>query len=247
MATLVEVVQEVCRRLAQPVPSTVYGSTDKQVGQMMALLREGLDALTTRAQWQRLNFEYTWTTIANENQGVLLAGLGSPVTAYPAGFSYLLPETLWDRTNVLPLVGPLDAQDWQAMKAWIIKGPRYQFRIRQGNFYINPAPTAGWTWAFEYMSDCWGRITGGGAYIKAFTADTNEILLPEQFVMLDLRWRWKKEKGLPYAEDFNSLEAMLADFNARNKPRKRLDMGCSDSIGYPVKPVIVVPGGSWNV
>lgn len=241
--TLLEVMTEVMGRLAQPVPTTVMGNTDKGVIQFKTLLQEGLDSLCQRCQWERLNFEYTWLTVAAEDQGVLMNGLGSPVVA-PNGYSYMLPDTLWDRTNKLPLVGPLDPQDWQAMKAWIINGPRYQFRVRGGHFYINPAPSAGWTWAFEYMSEFPIQATAGGVYKQRFTADTDVILLPNTFVELDLTWRWKKSKGLPYAQDFQDLENLLANMIARNQPAKVLHMDSPDCYTGP-RPQIIVTPGSW--
>lgn len=248
MATLLATIQEVCKRLAQPVPSTAFGSSDKAVVQMISILQEGLDVLASRGQWQELTTEYTWVTTAAEDQGSILTGLGSPVVA-PNGFSYMLPQTLWDRTNKLPLVGPLDSMDWQAMKAWVINGPRYQFRLRRNKFLVNPVPTAGWTWAFEFISQNSISNTGGTSWYKRFAADSDIILLPDQIVQLDLRWRWKKEKGLPYAQDFEDCEVLLANSLSRNKQGKQLQMDLSpDEAGYGApRPTIVVSPGSWNV
>lgn len=235
MATLLATVQEICRRLAQPVPATVYGSTDKSVLQMMALLQEGLDSMTDRGPWEVLTYEYTWTTIADENQGPILgAGLGSAPVALN-GFNYLLPETLWDRTNKLPLVGTLSAADWQAMKAVVITGPRFQFRLRGGNFLVNPAPEAGYTWAFEYISN--NPISTGSTYVKKFTADNNTILLPDNIVEADLKWRWKKEKGLSYEEDFRTCETMIHDALGRNQGPKALRM---DNMQWEPRPMYYI-------
>lgn len=239
MANLLGTVQEVCKRLAQNVPATVFGSTDKQVIQFLSLLQSGLDVLVKRAQWQILQKECTFVTIANEDQGLITA-LGGGL----AGYDYLLPYTLWDRTNKLTLVGPLDPQDWQAMKAWIINGPRYQFRLRGNHFLVNPAPSAGWTWAFEYMSTYAITDVTGVTFKDRFTADTDIILLPEPMVELDLTWRWKQAKGLGYAEEFNSLEAMLADIKTRENPGKTLRF---DDYPSDAQPGIYVPAGNWRV
>lgn len=248
MATLLATVQEVCRRLVQPVPNTVYGSTDKAVSQMMALLQEGLDDLVDRGAWQELNREYTWLTTAAEDQGSILTGLGSPVVA-TVGFDYMLPQTLWDRTNKLPLVGPLDAQDWQAMKAWVINGPRYQFRLRANKFLINPVPTAGWTWAFEYQSKYSISNAAGTTFSDRFTLDTDLILLPDKIVQQTLRWRWKKEKSLPYAQDFEDCEKLITNALSRGKQGKILHLdNTPDDGGYGApRPTIVVSPGNWNV
>lgn len=245
MKTLLATVQEICGRLAQPVPNTVYGSSDKQVVQMMRLLEEGLDWLGQRGQWQTMIKEVTWLTLANEDQGSLnsATGLGSGPSVLQ-GYDYLLPDTLWDRTNRMPLFGELPDIDWAAMKAWIINGPRFQFRLNNDHFYVNPVPTAGWTWAMNYLSTHTILDTNGTTTKSRFTADTDLVKLPENIVMADLKWRWKKEKGLAYEEDFNTAEAMTVNALARQRPRRKLSMSSQSADS---RPQIIVPQGSWNL
>lgn len=242
-ATLIETVKEVAGRLGQTVPLNVFGNTDKHVLQWMSLLHQGLDDMAARGRWERLTYEYTFLTVATESQGVLETGLGSPVVA-PNGFSWMLPFTLWDRTNMLPLVGSLDEQDWQAMKAWIITGPRYQFRLRGGQFLVNPAPTAGWTWAFEYCSE--NTILGedGSTYAKRFASDEDTILLPDTIVAMDLQWRWKAAKGLTYAEDYASAERMIT--NALGKSGAKMPVRL-DNTPADAGPTIYVPPMGWRL
>lgn len=239
MVTLLSAIQQVAERLGQSKPASVIGSSDKQTVQWRAILEEGLEQLVNRGQWQQLTREATWVTTATEDQGEL-ADLATD------GFSYMLPQTLWDRTNIRPLVGPLDNQDWQALKAWVVQGPHHQFRVRGDHLLVNPTPAADLTWAFEYQSENFIQPDPGvgGANKKLFTADTDLILLPETIVKLDLRWRWKKEKGLSYAQDFDDCEALVVNALARAKPRQvlHLDSGLEDS-----GPRVGIPVGSWNL
>lgn len=245
MATLLATIREVCARLAQPMPSTVIGSTDKQVTQMLALLQEGLDNLSGRGAWQQLTNEYTFATVAAEDQGTLQLGFGTAPVAFN-GLRYFLPDTFWDRTNKLPLCPPMDAQDWQAMKAWVINGPRYQFRLRANHFLVNPTPSAGWTWAFEYISSNSISNAAGTVWYSRFVADTDILLLPDQIVQMDLRWRWKKEKNLPYAQDFQDCEKLIVDALGRDAPKKDLRLDCNEEYGAP-RPTIVISPGNWPV
>lgn len=236
MSTLLEIVQTFTQRQGLPVPATVMGSLDAQVVQYGALLQEGLESISARGAWQELVKETTWVTTATEDQGA--------ITTLAPGFRYLKVKTLWDRTQKLPLLGPTDGQDWQALKAIVVTGPRYSFRIRGDHFLTTPAPPAGHTWAFEYLSENFLVDAGGTVYKSAFTLDTDNILLPKQIVLADLRWRWKKEKGLTYAEDFNSAEAMIADALGRDGGSPDLDMAASACNG-DILPGVWVPSGSW--
>ena len=67
--TLLSVVQRFCQRTNISVPATVYGSTDPQVLQIMALLEEEGADLSGRGDWQALTNEATHTTVATESQG----------------------------------------------------------------------------------------------------------------------------------------------------------------------------------
>lgn len=245
MKTLLATVQEICGRLAQPVPATVYGSTDKQVLQMMRLLEEGLDWIGQRGQWQAMIKEVTWVTLAAEDQGTLSSatGLGSGPSVLQ-GYEYLMPDTLWDRTNRMPLFGELPDADWAALKAWIINGPRFQFRLNNDHFYVNPVPTAGWTWAMNYYSSHTIVNAAGTTTKSRFTLDTDLIKLPDNLVMADLKWRWKKEKGLSYEEDFNTCEAMIVNALSRQRPRRKVSMATPQNDAVPQ---IIVPQGSWTL
>jgi hypothetical protein len=236
--TMLTVIQNFCRRTNLPVPATVYGSTDSQVLQLMALLEEEGNDLAARGSWQGLTFEASHTSLALEDQGAI-------ATIASNGFRYILNETLWDRTSRLPVSGPMDSKDWQMMKALVATGPRYRHRIRGGKLLVNPAPPAGDAWYFEYVSQNWILGVDGVTYKQYFTLDTDTILLPETLVLMGLRWRWLREKGLDYAELFNTYEAQVKDALGRDGGKPRL---YADQENYRgPKPGIYVPQGSWSV
>lgn len=234
--SLLTVVQHFCRRTNIPVPTTVTGSSEPQVTQLMALLEEeGID-LAQRGDWQELTFEATHTTIAAEDQGAV-----STIAAN--GFDHFKQNSFWDRTLRLPVI-VLDGQDWQASKAITTTGPRYQARVRGGKLLANPVPAAGNTWSFEYVSKNWILGADGTTYKQFFTLDTDTILLPELVVIAGLRWRWKKEKGTEYAEDFRTYENLVSKALGHNGLRSTLDMGaCPES----AVPGVLIPETGWAV
>ncbi|HQR41319.1 MAG TPA: hypothetical protein PLX97_01515, partial [Gemmatales bacterium] len=204
MATLLSVVQDLCKRQNLSVPATVYGSTDQIVVQIMGLLEEEGTDLAPRHPWEGLINEASHTSVATESQGDM-------ATIASNGFRYILNDTIWDRSTRLPVCGPMNPRSWQSLKALQNTGPRYQYRIRGGELLVNPTPVAGESWYFEYVSKNWISDAAGVNFYERFTADTNIILLPDNLVLQGLRWRWKKEKGFDYAEDFRTYEMQVKD------------------------------------
>ncbi len=230
-------IQYVCGRTNVPVPSSVLGTVDTQVQQMLRLFEEEGTDLSKRGDWQGLTNEATLVSLATEDQGAL-------TSIATNGFRYIKNECFWDRTNKLPILGPLSDQQWQTLKAVTITGPRYSYRIRGGHLLINPVPTAGYTWAFEYISKNWLLGIDGTTYKQYATLDTDTILLPEDLVLMGLRWRWKKEKGLDYAEDFETYEEQVKNELGRDGAKKKLSM---DQTVQDPRPGIFVPMMSWDL
>jgi hypothetical protein len=213
--------------------------TDPQVLQLLRILEEEGNDLAQRdgAEWERLTLEATHTTIANENQGAI-------TTIASNGFRFFKNDTFWDRTSKLPVIGPLSDQEWQIRKGLDWSGPRYIFRIRGGNLLVNPVPTAGLSWAFEYVSKNWILGADLTTYKQYFTLDTDTILLPEELVLMGLRWRWKKEKGLEYAEDLRTYEMQVHDAIGRDGAKPVLNMNYD---ARTRQPGIFVPDRNWPI
>lgn len=220
-----------------PVPVSVTGSTDSQVLQLMALLEEEGNDLSQRHPWQGVTFEASHTTVATEDQGAIS-------TIASNGFRYIKNGTIWDRTQQIKVLGPLDSEEWQAMKAMAPTGPDYRFRIRGGKLLVNPVPAAGHSWYFEYVSQNWILGADLVTYKQHFTLDTDTILLPETLVLQGLRWRWKREKGMDYAEDMRTYESQIKDAMGRDGGKRVLDMNGGQ---YDAMPGVFVSPGSWPV
>lgn len=234
--TMLTVVQHFCRRTNLTVPTTVYGSTDDQVLQIMAILEEEGNELSGRGDWQELTNEAVHTTLAAESQGTITSIASN-------NFRYIKSNTAWDRSSNLPLI-VTDGVDWQEVKGSVSTNPRYSVRIRGGNLISNPAPSAGDTWAFEYITWNWLTDTNDANDAQYFAADSDKILLPEPIILMGLRWRWKKEKGLDYEEDFNTYEGMVKDALGREGMNKNLNMGNGPR---DAKPGYGINQGNWNL
>ena len=218
------------------VPTSVIGSSDSQVSQILSLLEEEGNDLSGRGDWESLTFETTHTTTATENQGSISEIADNNIR-------YFKHNTFWDRTENLPL-SVIDGPDWQAEKGFASTSPRYRVRVRSGNLIATPTPPAGNTWAFEYVSWNWILDNDNVTYKQYFTEDADTFLLPTSILLMGLRWRWKKEKGFDYSEDFMTYEKMVHDAIGRQGIPKTLRMDQAEKESVPG---IVVSQGSWNL
>lgn len=232
-ATLTEVIAAQCERTGLPVPASVMGSSDRQIVQMRALLEEVCGEIASAGRWRDLVAEKSFTTLGDTGQISLIEPLTNPY------FRYIIPCTFWDRTNHLPLL-PTSPVDWQFMLGMSITGLQYQFRIRGSDLLVTPIPPAGLLWSFEYVHSAWCLSFGGGK--DRFTLDSDTIMFPRDLVKLGLRWKWKKEKGLSYQEDFNSFQVMLVDALARDETSSTL---YQDYLLEGARPGVFVPYGNW--
>ena len=96
--SLLELVREARGRMGQPIPGSAIGNTDPTVIQCVGIFQEFLEDLINRKIWQSVTREATFTTVATESQGVLS-------TLFPYGFEGILPETFYNRTTILPIIG----------------------------------------------------------------------------------------------------------------------------------------------
>lgn len=238
--TLLQIVQEFCRRRALPVPTSAISNQDTGVAQILGLLNEFLEDLQTRKAWQRNTFECTFTSSADEDQGDI-------TTLCPYGFQEILWETFFNRTQRLPLYGGIDAAEWQARKAFGITGPFYSFRLRQNRMLFTPALPASQLIAFEYygsnfVKDATAVPPSATAFKPYWTQDSDTCTLGDVLPLKYLTWAWAARKGFEYAEDFAAYERAVAVASARDaRPQKvRLDGAVQD-----LRPGIIVPEGNW--
>lgn len=177
-------------------PATIIGSLDPNVPLLLRLAQQEGRELARRHDWQALRVAYTVATLAAQAQ-----------TDFPTDFDRLMPyPELWNRTRSQKYLGPVGARQWQQiLSSGMSGGVPGWWCIIGGVLQITPAPTAGETLAFDYMSKNWAASAAGGAKAK-FELDTDVARIPERLITLGIVWRWKKSKGFDYAEDMATYE-----------------------------------------
>jgi hypothetical protein len=205
---------------------------DVQALQLASLLNELCDEITTRNRWQELLKRKTsWSALGAEDQGTLASIFGTAL-------QNIIACTIWNQTQNEYITGALPVADWQAIQVSSIAGASFpQFTVFDGHLYIDPAPTAGDALTAFYRVRTWAADSGGTVK-SAVTADDDMVSFPDELVKVGLRYKWRQEKGLPYAELMRSFEMMLADLIAGNSVAGTISMA-----GGPedVRPGVWVP------
>lgn len=234
---LLDMIQDVTDELGLTQPNSIIGNNDSQVRQFLALAnKEGKD-LARRFDWEVLTRINTFTLSTSAS---LQGAINSSIVT-DGDFDKILPNTFWNLTTSLPILGGLNARQIQSYNASPITGPYYQYHIRGGKLYIDPTPSAADSASFAYRSSWWCEDSGGNGQAE-WAADTDVGRLDEELMKLGLLWRWKAAKGLDYAEDFNTYEARILEAsNEGEKPVRSLNgTGARQMAG------IVIPVGTWN-
>jgi hypothetical protein len=195
-ATLLEIVQDASEDIGVGAPGTVINNDDETAIQMLRLVKRESRNLSFAHPWSQLTFEHT-----------ISANGTSSSYALPSDFAHIIPETVWDRTGIRPLVGPLSPKDWQKIQsgAVVSTGFNSRWRIWQSLFFIYPRTQSGNTLAFEYKTDKIVLTSAGasaGTSKVVWNADTDVArFLDGELLTLGVIWRFKKAKGLPYADE----------------------------------------------
>lgn len=235
--TLLDIIRRFMERTGLPKPAFSIGNTDTQVAQILGLLEEATEEIVMRNArgWQILNRQAIFQTKAQEVQGSL--------SELAPGFRAVINDTLFNRTTRLPIYGPLLPMERQATKALQTAGPYYRYWIANDELHFYPIPPAGQTIAFEYTSTAaWSDGKTPVNYSEYPDSDTAICLFPKPVMIAQLRWRWKKEKGLEYAEDFAMAERLLNAAIAADGTRRVIDLGGTELVA---RPGIMIPTGSW--
>lgn len=221
--SLLSIVQNASDRLGLTRPTAVVASLDVQVLQMLGLAQEEGKDLADRHTWQALQAEHTFST-----------SNGTASYALPSAFDAIIKDTVFNRTRRRRMFGDLTPEQWQETQSRLVTMVNPAFRIRGSLFYISPTPTSTETIAYEYMSKNWCQSSVGTGQ-SAWAADTDTGILDEELMTLGLKWRWKKSKGLDYAEDFNSYEIKVAKAIQDDGARMRIysDNSERDRVPYP--------------
>jgi hypothetical protein len=141
-----DIINRVAVEIGLTPVTDVFSTSDPVFRQLTYLLTTSVQELMELFPWQSLIREFQYTTVQDQ--------IG--IIDLPADFAYMIDQTGWERTQNVPLIGPMSPQDWTYLLGRDLVGSTIyaSFRFDQDKFYIfpnNPMP-AGLDINFEYIS-----------------------------------------------------------------------------------------------
>lgn len=195
-----------------------FGSYDGNYIQLVKLLKSCGRELVQARNWTYLRKEYTFTTVQ-----------GTSTYDLPADFLRMYDQSGWNRTNRLPLGGPLSPQEWQYLKARLV-GVVFTVLFRPMNRQIHLYPDTdtpgGYTIAFEYGSSYWlsSAATPTVLGYDAPIAGDNVVWFDPLLMVRSLKLAFLKAKGLDTTAAEQDYAATLNAAMGMDAPSKILNL-----------------------
>jgi len=135
-----------------------FTSSDASFKELVALLTSAGQEMLGLHEWNKLNRTHTiitGTTVANPP--------GTGKYDLPDDFGYFINQTGWDKTERLPLGGPMTSQDYAYLVNTNLANSTVfvTFRMNEGQFWVLPdPPLSGQELNFQYISRNWVQPAG---------------------------------------------------------------------------------------
>jgi hypothetical protein len=161
----------------------------------------------------------------------------APITGIRENGEYNLPEdcdrmidqTGWDRTNRVPITGPLSPQQWQYLLGMELASDTIYatFRIMDGLFNILPQPPPiGLNIVYEYMSINWIQdATDPTEFLNVAEANDDIVLFKPEMVVQYLRFKFLSAKGFATKNASDAFAKAYESATGGNKGAPILNAG----------------------
>lgn len=237
LGSALQIVKQAAGELGLPVPAELVTSQEQTSIQLLSLLNSAGNELVTY---------YDWEFLINTHNIVTEAGVG----AYPRPGNYQrqINQTIWDKNNHRPAVGPVSPQGWQTLtNAVVTTGPFARYRIAGRKVEFLPAPTAaGLNFNYQYISTDWVQSYLDPNIFSPMVVNDQDTIQFEFWLMVKfLKLKLWQAKGL-------DTVSLAADFNRAFDATTDQDhgapvLGLSSSHKTPYLNMQNVPDGNWNV
>jgi hypothetical protein len=191
---------------------------------MLALLNEAGQQLIKDHDWNALTDVETFTPTATQVQA----------SHPPSDYDRMTSQTqMWDIGNQRRLVGPLPITKWLRLVVDVQQSIDKYWALIGGKVNILPVPAVTDSFVYSYQSKNWVYASDGVTGKSSLTLDDDMPRLPDELLMLELVWRWKKSIGIEYGEDMASCNRMKETMIAADRGPRVLNLSEPFRDGVP--------------
>jgi hypothetical protein len=226
-ATANDILNRVAAEVGLDTNTDPWASGKQEFNQMAVLLNIAGEELSQLFQWEFLMQEHQITTLATDSGDYDL----------PSDFLYMINQTGWERSENVPLFGPLSPQDWQYLlgRDLVSQTIYASFRIQQGEFTIFPQPPPnGLDIHFEYISRNWVINSSAklGATQDSVKTGADTPLFDRTLISRALKVKFLEAKGLDSTKAQADLNQSFDLLTAHDKGAGIMSAG-SRRRGFP--------------
>lgn len=185
--SVLTIAQNVANETGFESPSFLIGNADPTAVQLLGLIKRETRSISDMFEWQALRIRGTFDFVD-----------GQEAYPLPDDFKDYIPKTMWNFTSRRPIITPINAEDYEIQKNYLItSGIDKMAYIYDNQIFITPVPGEADTINFEYMTLNLYK-TDLGIGIPDITADTDSPIVREYLVELGVKLRFLVAKGIDH-------------------------------------------------
>ena len=213
-------VNKVCGELAVPPVTSVVN--DARGWPLLSLANRALEEVSQA---------YNWPYLLNTTPHTIATVVDQAEYSLPTDFWKLAVDTLYDTDSDYRLHGGMTLQQFQRATVHNSLLNRFGYRIHGygtgRKIVLTPTPDAVVNLGLWYFTNEFA-VDGGGTSKAAFTSDGDSSKVPERLIELELKWRYARQRGQDYAEEFREAQDAKAKAFAEALALPCIYLGCTN-------------------
>lgn len=182
----------------------IASSSDGTAQQIFELANLELQQLSERLDWPHCETDLDIPTVANQS-----------IYALPDDFRTLVHNSVFNASQYYGVKGSVNAAEWRWRREGLLGSlDRYAFRLLRGigdaSVQLTPTPTGIENLVLTYNSSNYA-LDNSNVPKAAYTADSDVSRIPEKYVKLGLRWRFRRVKGMDYSAEYKEYEDTITN------------------------------------
>ncbi len=216
--SLLEICQNVMGEVGWPILGSIASNTEGTAQQIFRIANTELRNLSQTFNWPHLETEYNFNTV-----------IAQTVYLWPTDFRVPAQQSLFNKAEYYALKGSMQMQYWQLLKygnlaSLSMQKFRTTYPLGVPGLEIMPAPTQVQAMVGVYYSNEYAKDEDGNS-IPKYATDNDVSKIPEEYVELGVKWRFRRAKGLDFSAELAEYNDMVKTQYAKYLSSQEIQVG----------------------